>query len=62
MKNINNNCGVYSIRNTINGKMYIGSTCNSFTKRWQHHKNYLEETSIIACIYSLHIINMEKII
>lgn len=33
--------GVYAIRNLVNGKMYIGSTANSFMKRWQCHKKRL---------------------
>ena len=30
-------CGIYKITNLINGKFYIGSTCQSFKKRWQKH-------------------------
>ena len=33
--------GVYAIRNVVNGKMYIGSTTNSFMERWQCHKKRL---------------------
>lgn len=35
--------GVYAIRNLVNGKMYIGSTINSFNKRWQCHKKRLRK-------------------
>ena len=31
-------CGVYQIRNLITGKVYIGSTTESFNKRFNHHK------------------------
>lgn len=31
--------GVYKITNIINKKVYIGSTTNSFYKRWQAYKN-----------------------
>ena len=33
--------GVYAIRNTLNGKVYIGSTITPFYKRWQCHKKRL---------------------
>ena len=36
-KDIYNKCGVYAIRNLLNGKMYIGSTTTSFKKRWACH-------------------------
>lgn len=42
MKNYNK-CGVYVIRNIKNGKMYVGSTITSFSKRWQCHKKRLRE-------------------
>ncbi len=29
--------GVYTITNLENGKVYVGSTCNSFKKRWSEH-------------------------
>ena len=38
-----NQCGVYVIRNIENGKMYIGSTSNSFRKRWETHRKRLKE-------------------
>lgn len=38
-----NQCGVYVIRNIENGKMYIGSTSNSFRKRWETHRKRLRE-------------------
>lgn len=34
--------GVYSIRNIVNNKQYIGSTTMSFIKRLQHHVNRLK--------------------
>ena len=33
--------GVYAIRNTVTGKVYIGSTTQSFKGRWQGHLNQL---------------------
>jgi group I intron endonuclease len=33
--------GIYQIRNTVNGKVYIGSTVRSFKKRWKEHKTDL---------------------
>lgn len=33
--------GVYSIVNKINNKLYIGSTSDSFRKRWNLHKHHL---------------------
>lgn len=35
------NTGVYSIKNIVNGKRYIGSTTKSFRRRWQQHRNAL---------------------
>ena len=35
-----NHCGVYAIKNTRNGKIYIGSTIN-FRNRFKHHLSYL---------------------
>ena len=55
-----NQCGVYVIRNIENGKMYIGSTSNSFRKRWETHRKRLKKTNIIVLTCSLPIINMEK--
>lgn len=37
-----NSCGVYSIRNIINGKIYIGSTIRTFKERWALHKKLLK--------------------
>ena len=34
-------CGVYVITNTVNEKLYVGSTTRSFTKRWNDHKSLL---------------------
>lgn len=33
--------GVYAIRNIVNGKIYVGSTTNSFQERWRTHKKKL---------------------
>lgn len=35
-------CGVYVIRNKVNGKVYIGSTIVTFKKRWQDHLKHLK--------------------
>lgn len=34
-------CGVYTIVNTVNDKLYVGSTTRSFRKRWWDHKSLL---------------------
>lgn len=43
--------GIYQIRNTINNKVYIGSTINRYSRRWKHfddlkkkkhHSSYLQ--------------------
>lgn len=36
-------CGVYSITNKINGKMYVGSTSISFYSRWLKHLKDLKK-------------------
>ena len=33
--------GVYCIRNTTNGKLYVGSAAVSFKARWNSHRNAL---------------------
>lgn len=33
--------GIYYIRNTANGKVYVGSSVN-ITRRWTHHKTVLK--------------------
>ena len=38
---MDNRIGVYQIRNVINNKVYIGSTGDSFSQRWLHHKSHL---------------------
>lgn len=35
--------GVYTITNTINGKLYVGSTNNSFYERWRTHLKDLKK-------------------
>ena len=35
------NCGVYEIRNMVNGHRYIGSSCH-IMKRWQNHQEKLK--------------------
>jgi group I intron endonuclease len=39
--------GIYMIRNVINNKKYVGSTCssNGFYKRWRIHKAYLRHNN-----------------
>jgi len=39
-----NRIGVYCIENTITNKKYIGSTTNSFYKRWQAYKNFYKQS------------------
>ena len=41
--------GIYSISNKINGKSYIGSSCD-IIRRWRHHKQNLNK-GIHHCIY-----------
>jgi group I intron endonuclease len=36
-------CGVYQIRNTINGKLYVGSTARGFRWRWGQHVSALNK-------------------
>lgn len=38
-----NKQGVYIIRNTVNNKVYVGSTINSFSKRWCCHRKRLNK-------------------
>lgn len=38
-------CGVYRIRNTSNGHVYIGSTSQTFNKRWNTHASYLRRNA-----------------
>lgn len=33
--------GVYVIRNLVNGKVYVGSTCSTFQSRWADHRKSL---------------------
>src|SRR5882672_11359281 len=35
-------CGVYLITNTVNGKVYVGSSCNT-SRRRNKHKNDLQK-------------------
>lgn len=34
--------GIYQIKNTITGYLYIGCTVTSFTSRWKDHRELLE--------------------
>ena len=36
--------GIYKITNIKNDKFYIGSTSESFLKRWNHHINSLRKS------------------
>jgi len=38
------NCGIYRIRNNVNGKAYYGSSVNIY-KRWVSHKNRLKNNN-----------------
>lgn len=40
-----NETGVYKIINIVNNKFYIGSTSESFIKRWSHHINALRRNT-----------------
>lgn len=35
--------GIYSIQNTVNGRLYIGSAAKSFSDRWSGHRSALRE-------------------
>lgn len=37
--------GVYQIRNTVNGKLYVGSAAKGFTPRWTKHRSDLRNGS-----------------
>ena len=37
------NFGIYVITNSIDGKVYIGSTIRNFRKRWREHRNLLKD-------------------
>lgn len=37
------NQGVYIIKNKINGKIYVGSTADTFDRRWKNHRKKLRE-------------------
>ena len=37
-----NKTGVYQIRNTVNNKLYIGSTTQGFFQRWRDHMTLLD--------------------
>lgn len=40
----NDQCGIYSITNKLNGKRYIGQTYN-FKYRWMRHRSYLKHNT-----------------
>jgi group I intron endonuclease len=42
---VNKITGVYAIRCTANGKVYVGSTSRSFAQRWNNHRNKLRKQS-----------------
>lgn len=42
-------CGIYSILNKVNGKKYIGSSCD-INRRWKQHKQNLNK-GIHHCVY-----------
>jgi predicted GIY-YIG superfamily endonuclease len=50
--NLNKTCGIYYIKNIINGKIYIGSSVQ-IGIRWQQHKAALRENKH-HCIYLQH--------
>lgn len=39
--NLRTQCGVYQVKNRVNGKLYIGSTTTPFSVRFGHHKSNL---------------------
>jgi|694.fasta_scaffold103998_3 group I intron endonuclease len=36
-------CGVYVITNTVDGRVYVGSTAKSFRRRWSRHVSLLKK-------------------
>jgi group I intron endonuclease len=38
-------CGVYAIENVVTGADYVGSTMQSFQRRWQHHRLLLQRNN-----------------
>ena len=40
-----NQCGVYTITNRVNGKVYVGSTGKSFKVRWMVHRKALRKNT-----------------
>lgn len=42
------NSGIYQIKNTVNGKIYIGSSCN-IKQRWRRHKKDLRKNIHHSC-------------
>jgi GIY-YIG catalytic domain len=40
-------CGIYQIRNTLNGKVYVGATTN-LTERWRLHRFHLNSMPELA--------------
>ena len=37
------NTGIYQIKNTVNGRFYIGASTNNFRQRWSEHKSVLRK-------------------
>lgn len=37
------NTGIYQIKNTLNGRFYIGASTNNFKQRWSEHKSLLRK-------------------
>jgi group I intron endonuclease len=37
--------GIYTIRNTVNGKLYVGSTRKNFSHRWTSHRSDLRRNT-----------------
>ena len=53
MKNL---CGIYSITNIVNNKIYIGQS-RDIKKRWKDHKRYTSNSKISKAIFKYGIVN-----